>query len=73
MKKIEKLIFLTAILLSFSAVSFSDVKEIKSLDDISNEIIGAKTTTKKVTKEVKEKVKESTKEVFKETKNCKRG
>ena len=68
MKKIEKLIFLTAILLSFSAISFSAVKEIKSLDDISNEIIGAKTTTKKVTKEVKEKVKESTKEVFKETK-----
>lgn len=54
MKNINKFMILVGILLNFSVVN-AEVKEIESLDQISNEIVGGK-TDKKVNKETKKEV-----------------
>ena len=54
MKNINKFMILLGILLNFSVVN-AEVKEIESLDQISNEIVGGK-TDKKVNKETKKEV-----------------
>ena len=54
MKNINKFMILVGILLNFSVVN-AEVKEIESLDQISNEIVGGK-TEKKVNKETKKEV-----------------
>ena len=54
MKNINKFMILVGILLNFSVVN-AEVKEIESLDQISNEIVGGK-TNKKVNKETKKEV-----------------
>lgn len=46
MKNINKFMILVGILLNFSVVN-AEVKEIESLDQISNEIVGGKKTEKK--------------------------
>ncbi len=59
MKNINKFMILVGILLNFSVVN-AEVKEIESLDQISNEIVGGK-TEKKVNKEIKKEVEKTSK------------
>ena len=51
MKKFTKFFILAGVLFNFSILN-AEIKEIESLDQISNEIVGGK-TEKKVTKEAK--------------------
>ena len=51
MKKISKFFILAGVLLNFSILN-AEIKEVESLDQISNEIVGGK-TEKKVNKETK--------------------
>ena len=59
MKKFTKFFILAGVLFNFS-ISNAEIREVESLDQISNEIVGGK-TEKKVTKETKEKNVEVTK------------
>ena len=68
MKKFTKFFILAGVLFNFS-ISNAEIREIESLDQISNEIVGGK-TEKKVTKEAKE-TKEKNVEVAKNSEDVK--
>ena len=59
MKKFTKFFILAGVLFNFSILN-AEIKEIESLDQISNEIVGGK-TDKKVNKETKKEVEKTSK------------
>jgi len=59
MKKFTKFFILAGVLFNFSILN-AEIKEIESLDQISNEIVGGK-TEKKVNKEIKKEVEKTSK------------